>query len=428
MREPGSSVGPARRTLAVGFDPRANSIGFFRWLLAFAVIVSHAGPLAGFYGGRDLGVQISDEQSLGGVAVACFFFFSGFLITRSRRRVGTVRYFWRRCLRIMPAFWTALLVTAFVLAPIAWWKETGSFDGYWSADVDSPLTYFARNMFLLLDQHNIAGMGGSLPYAELGGYHWNGAAWTLAYEFKGYLLVGLLGLVGWTLHRAVVTAVAAAIIVVNGLMWSGHADPAGWGPLSDPFGHALLSDSFNLMLLAPFALGMLFALWADWVPIRDWLAWCALLVAAYTYAEGGWNVVGQYGLLYFLMWAAIRWTALNNWERFGDFSYGIYIFGWPLQQFGAYFGLHERGMLAYFVVLTVLAHAVAFGSWHLIEKPAMSLKDWSPRRPGQRTPWSLATRGPDPEPSPEPPSKRDAPGVPPTERLLSSSTAAEGVP
>ena len=111
------------RSVATSFSSRANSIGFFRWLLAFSVIFSHAGPVAGFYDQEDLGVQISDEQSLGGVAVAGFFFFSGFLITRSRRRTGMVRYFWRRCLRIMPAFWTALLLTGFVLAPIAWHRE-----------------------------------------------------------------------------------------------------------------------------------------------------------------------------------------------------------------------------------------------------------------------------------------------------------------
>ena len=79
-------------TLAEAFDPRANSIGFLRWLMAFLVIFSHAGPLAGFYGGKDLGTTISTEQSLGGVAVAGFFFFSGFLITRSRARTGTVSY------------------------------------------------------------------------------------------------------------------------------------------------------------------------------------------------------------------------------------------------------------------------------------------------------------------------------------------------
>src|SRR4029453_9553771 len=100
-------VRPRRRTVGSGFSSRANSIGFFRWLLAFSVIFSHAGPLAGFYGQQDLGTQISDEQSLGGVAVAGFFFFSGFLISRSRARTGVVRYFWRRCLRILPAFWCA---------------------------------------------------------------------------------------------------------------------------------------------------------------------------------------------------------------------------------------------------------------------------------------------------------------------------------
>ena len=66
------------QSVAQAFNSRSNSIGFLRWLMAFMVIFSHAGPIAGFYGGEDLGVQISKEQSIGGVAVAGFFFFSGF--------------------------------------------------------------------------------------------------------------------------------------------------------------------------------------------------------------------------------------------------------------------------------------------------------------------------------------------------------------
>ena len=124
------TVPTAALTLDKAFKPRHNSIGFLRWLMALAVIFSHAGPLAGFYGSKSLGTQWSDEQSFGGVAVAGFFFLSGFLITKvgwGGRRYsgssgagpcGSARRSGRRsCL------------TAFVLAPIAWLHQTAPFAG-----------------------------------------------------------------------------------------------------------------------------------------------------------------------------------------------------------------------------------------------------------------------------------------------------------
>ena len=68
-------------------------------------------------------------------------------------------------------------------------------------------------------------------------------------------------------------------------------------------------------------------------------------------------VVGQYGLLYFLMWAAIRWTLLNRWERFGDFSYGIYIYAFPVTQVLALINLElNQSMPAWlFCTLAVIA-------------------------------------------------------------------------
>jgi len=60
-------------------------------------------------------------------------------------------------------------------------------------------------------------------------------------------------------------------------------------------------------------------------------------------------------------------------------SYGIYIFAWPIMQFAAYFGLQDAGWLVYHVVIVVVVHILAFASWHLIEKPALSLKNWTPR-------------------------------------------------
>lgn len=360
-------------TLDKAFDPRANSIGFLRWLMAFAVIFSHAGPLAGFYDGEDLGVQLSHEQSLGGVAVAGFFFFSGFLITKSRRGKSTIfRYFWRRALRIFPAFWLALLLTAFVLAPIAWNQSRGDMDAYWNATTDSPLTYFWNNMWLELGQRNIAGMGESLPLAvQHGGHDWNGSAWTLEYEFKAYIIVGLLGLFGLLANRWLGGFVAVCFIVVNALQWGGAMN-VGTGV------YELFGNPYNAMFFAPFSFGMLFALFGDYIPIDDRVVVFAGIIAFLAYANGGWNVWGQYAFLYVLMWVAVR-APLTNWERFGDFSYGIYIYAWPIMTFSAFFGLQDTGWFIYHLVIVAACHVAAFLSWHLIEQPAMSLKNWTPR-------------------------------------------------
>jgi peptidoglycan/LPS O-acetylase OafA/YrhL len=266
-----------------------------------------------------------------------------------------------------------------VLGPIAWVKEQGNIYSYWHAPSDSPFTYVVQNMFLVLNQRNIAEMGTSVPYADIRGYDWNGSAWTLQYEFKAYILVGILGIVGYAASRYLATIAAVAIIVFNSLLWSGHIAIATIdNPLSAPFGHPLLTDAFNPMLIAPFAFGMLVAIWGKYVPVSAIAAVVVFAGALWTYDHGNWNAIGQYGFLYFLMWAAIRWTRLQHWEKYGDFSYGVYIFAWPLMSFCCYFGLQKGGMLPYFAVIILVTHAIAFCSWHLIEKPAMSLKDWSP--------------------------------------------------
>lgn len=359
-------------SVAQAFDPRANSLDFLRWLMAFLVIFSHAGPIAGFYGGEDLGVQISHEQSLGGVAVAGFFFFSGFLITKSRMGRSTIwRYLWRRCLRIFPAFWASLILTVLVFAPIAWRTVHGTFDGYWSAVVESPKTYFFDNMLLVLNQRNIAGLGETVPYFQIhGARDWNGSAWTLSYEFLCYIVVGLLGLFGALASKRFATAFAVIVIGLNALQWLGAGNIAGL--------NRVFADPFILMFFAPYAFGMLFALHGDKIPIDDRAAFGMLGLGLFTYAFGGWNVVGQYGFLYFLMWCGVR-LRLTRWARFGDFSYGIYIYAWPLMTLATYFGLQKHGWVLYHVTIVVIVHILAILSWHLIEKPAMSLKDWTPR-------------------------------------------------
>jgi len=359
-------------TLNESFNPRANSIGFLRWLMAFMVIFSHAGPLAGFYGSKNLGTQWSDEQSFGGVAVAGFFFLSGFLITKSRQGKSTIfRFFWRRFLRIFPAFWAALILTAFVIAPIAWWHVHGTLAGYFSAPTESPLTYFSNNFSLRLHQREIAGMGNEVPLSLCCGRDWNGSAWTLLYEFKGYIIIGVLGLFGFLGYRMLAASAFILMLVLNTVTFLGLSANI---TVLDP----LMRDFFNVMLITPFLFGMVFALYGDKIRIDDRVALAAGGIAFFTYfIAHGWNIYGQFGFLYVLMWCAVR-LPLTNWERHGDMSYGLYIYAWPIMQLAAYFHIEARGWLVYHLVVAVVGHIAAYISWHVLEKRALSLKNWTP--------------------------------------------------
>ena len=122
-KPPAASVGP-QPLLMLGDALRGhnNSLGFIRLVLASLVIVDHAFPLGGF-GVEPVAGWTIGQTSLGGIAVAGFFAISGYLITKSGLAADILQFLWRRFLRIFPAYWAVLLVTALVIAPIVWWAD-----------------------------------------------------------------------------------------------------------------------------------------------------------------------------------------------------------------------------------------------------------------------------------------------------------------
>jgi peptidoglycan/LPS O-acetylase OafA/YrhL len=59
--------------------------------------------------------------------------------------------------------------------------------------------------------------------------------------------------------------------------------------------------------------------------------------------------------------------------RFGDLSYGLYIYGWPVEQTVLYLR-PDASWLELFLLAYPATAAVAFLSWHLVEKRALRLK------------------------------------------------------
>ena len=140
------------------------------------------------------------------------------------------------------------------------------------------------------------------------------------------------------------------------------------------------------------------ALYAERIEINDRLGILAAAVLLITLHWGGYLLLGYPALAYLCLYLAVR-LPIRNFDRYGDFSYGTYIYAFPIQQMLALYGMQRHGIWAFMAASLLVATAAAFVSWHVVEKPAMKLKSWTPKRFWKR---HAAPRAPDDRPVAEP--------------------------
>ena len=88
-----------------------------------------------------------------------------------------------------------------------------------------------------------------------------------------------------------------------------------------------------------------------------------------------------------MLYLAARLPQATHWiGKKNDYSYGVYIYGFLVQQVTAYLGWYKLGYVPYVLIAIVLSLGCAWLSWHLVEKRAMALKNWGPGR-GWRYWW-----------------------------------------
>jgi peptidoglycan/LPS O-acetylase OafA/YrhL len=378
-----------RGTLADNFSGRDNSIGLIRLILALSVVVSHANPVG--FGTNDPG-SLRQGISLGGMAVDGFFVLSGFLITRSALRLNIGRYVWARALRILPGLWLCLVITALVVAPVLAVHEFGSLPHHFWSGPGSARAYIERNMWTGLVQEDI---GGTLTHAVATGSAYNGAfdgaLWTLAYEATCYMIIGVLAVTA-VLRRAPRFMLAIALMlwfVMLRSIWNNHSLYAPQNvngiALHVPFvAHRIgdLGSAYLIYLGLPFAIGAVFQLYITRLRINDVLGPFCLLLFLATLFGGAYYAVGIPALAYGLMWFAVRAPKpLRKVGRKRDLSYGVYIYGFVVEQILVVYGLNKHGYVPYLAAALAGSMALAAISWYAIEQPALKLKDWRPRLP-----------------------------------------------
>lgn len=347
-------------TLLTGFDPARNALGDLRLGLALVVLLAHTLQI-GFDRQPGLG-----GTAAGSLAVDAFFVLSGFLVARSYLRLRSpFRFAWHRFLRIMPAFWVVLLLSALVLAPVH-----AVLAGRPAAEVFSgpqhALDYVTQNLFLYIGQFDIA----ALPESGHQGDVVNGSLWTLFYEALCYLAVAMIGALGLLRRRLWAVTGATLLCWVTVLAQQ-------LGVLPDPSVTTHAVPRFGLLFL----LGVLGLLFADRVPLRPALAAAAaavLLVACLL--PSGHHALGAVPLAYLTLWAMAR---LPGRRPGRDLSYGVYLWHWPVAHLLTALGLAGLGASGLVAATAAITLLVAWGSWGLVESPALALKDLGRRRSGR---------------------------------------------
>lgn len=365
----------ARGSISDSLGGHANALGIIRLVLASLVIFSHAFPLGG-WGDDPLPLWTKNQETIGGLAVVGFFTVSGYLITKSGRSNDVVQFLWRRALRIFPAYLFVLVVSAGVIGPAIWMAEGNGLRQYLGLGPGGPAAYVIGNADLTIRQYGIYDVFASTtPYGiRTGGSVMNGSIWTLTYEWACYLGIAVLLVLGvLRFARWVVPVLAAGLLVLAVL------ERMAGVPIDAAL--PLLADDYRVSLGFAFLCGAVLAVYSRAIPCDDRLGVLSLAVVILSLALGGWVAIGYPAFAYFLLWLAARLPESTRWiGQRNDYSYGMYVFGWPMQQVTAYLGWNEWGYLPWVLVTLVLTGGCAWVSWHLVEKRAMALKDVGPGR------------------------------------------------
>lgn len=328
----------------------ANNLDALRVFAALMVIHGHGSVLSGAPGAGIWGVPFAR------VGLDVFFSVSGYLVTASWERNPLLRTFlFKRALRIFPGLIACVLAMVLVLGPLL--TRVSLWDYLTARETVGYLGNIALYSELYLP-------GVFTGLREQGAV--NGSLWSLLPEFACYLTVPLFALIAIRLRVAALAGAALLCGAAGLAMFYGGLEPISIVHLD--IRYALVEVPFFLVGAGLYLLDRRFgdAFWRADVcllffggnyVISAWLDW--------------WNIPFEWFTLPYMVLAFGRMSLpiVRRTARFGDFSYGLYLYAFPVQQ--AVLAVWPQA--EYPVLLcTALTLPLAALSWHFVERPALS--------------------------------------------------------
>lgn len=334
---------------------RENNFDFLRLLFSSLVIFSHSFPLTGKR--EPFNLLTNGQIDLGGLSVNIFFIISGYLIMISLKNCKSIiNYFWKRCLRLFPGLFVMLCISLIVLIVVYNGPNIFMEKKFYS--------YLPRNLFLYKVQYSVKGVFEHNIYPRA----INGSLWSLCYEFSMYLCIGILFPLKKQLKKLLFV-----LIIVWLLSYFLFLNKANY---FDFLFNKLFLDSNQFFRLSLYFIAGSILSFVDLKKynkknIKIFL-FITLLISVFL---DKFHLVSYTLLPIFVLLIGISYSKPLNYipHRIGDISYGVYIYGFLVQQtLMNYFDLNSISLAILSLLCTYL---LAYLSWYLIEKKMLKFKN-----------------------------------------------------
>ena len=337
---------------------RDYNFNLVRFVAAALVLYSHSYPLSKGPDAFDpLGSFLN--MTWGGIAVDVFFITSGFLITYSFfSRNNIIAFIWARILRIYPALIVAIIFCVFV---VGLFFTTNTISDYLFDP--QTLKFFRRNVTLFSGvKYELPGVFASNPYANAV----NGSLWTLPYEIKMYTYLAIIAFTlmyvqKWLGKRSLfITFLSIAVISVT----------------ANIVNHFILFTPVEFIhLFSMFFIGAAFYIFRNYIFLSSRLFLLALVILSLSTINKDLFFVIYSVLLPYLVFyiAYIPAGIVRKYNNVGDYSYGMYIYAFPVQQSVAAL-IPNVSVFHMTVIVFGITLILAIFSWHQIEKRFLKMK------------------------------------------------------
>lgn len=319
-----------------------NNFDFMRLFAALLVLTGHVNQycLQGNY---------TFLEHNGTIGLAIFFAISGYLIPMSWERTKkTQKFLINRCLRILPALWVAVLITVFILGPITTSLPLGEYFSHKETYVYLIVNPTLTTYFYLPGVFEDYGLKGLV----------NGALWSIQWEFMLYILILFLGIIRLLNVYILTILYILSTIFITSLV-------------------ANDDDSVTrVFCVLMFVSGSIIFYTLKKITNRNKhiiTILCIILVVFSAIYDIGYFIPLAFAWL-IIHFAYIKIPHICNIRKFGDYSYGIYLYHYPIIKALIYFSNGQIILINLLAMSTLLSFAFAFLSWHLIERKALKFK------------------------------------------------------